>query len=283
MAKINNLCKTVNQIKTMNPDTILTRLWNDYTTQNPSVKKIYELFESEGESVLNDHIAFRTFNDRRINIEVLASPFVKSGYEQRGEYHFEEKKLYARHFEHKTIKTAPRVFISELLTENFSEFLQETVREWINSIPKPLLDPNELLFAGTSWTTPSYEVYNKLREESEYAGWLYVNGFRANHFTVSINSLRKYNTIEKVNQFIKDNGFRMNSSGGEIKGTPQELLQQSSTMSENIPVRFVEGTFEIPGCYYEFAIRYPDTDGKLYSGFIAKSADKIFESTYFKK
>jgi hypothetical protein len=131
--------------------------------------------------------------------------------------------------------------------------------------------------------TPSYEIYNRLREESEYAGWLYVNGFRANHFTVSINSLKKYNTIEKTNQFVKDNGFRMNASGGEIKGTPEELLQQSSTMSENIPLRFQEGIFEIPGCYYEFAIRYPDKDGKLYSGFIAKSADKIFESTDFKK
>jgi hypothetical protein len=46
---------------------------------------------------------------------------------------------------------------------------------------------------------------------------------------------------------------------------------------------FTEGEFDIPGCYYEFARRYPDADGKLYSGFIAKSADKIFESTNFYK
>jgi hypothetical protein len=44
-------------------------------------------------------------------------------------------------------------------------------------------------------------------------------------------------------------------------------------------LKIVEGLKEIPGCYYEFAKRYPDADGKLYSGFIAKSADKIFEST----
>lgn len=267
----------------MNLDLILTRLWQDYTQQNPSVKKICDLFENEGEKVLNDHIAFRTYNDKRIGIEVLARPFIQNGYEEKGEYHFEEKRLYARHFEHKTIKTAPRVFISELLTEDFSEFLQSTVKEWINGIPASLLNSDELLFSGNNWMNPSYEIYNKLREESEYAGWLYVNGFRANHFTVSINSLKKYNSIEKVNKFIKDNGFKMNSSGGEIKGTPEELLQQSSTMSENIPVQFIEGNYEIPGCYYEFAIRYPDTNGKLYSGFIAKSADKIFESTDFKK
>jgi hypothetical protein len=35
----------------------------------------------------------------------------------------------------------------------------------------------------------------------------------------------------------------------------------------------------IPTCYYEFARRYPDADGKIYEGFVAASADKIFEST----
>ena len=73
----------------------------------------------------------------------------------------------------------------------------------------------------------------------------------------------------------------MNDAGGEIKGTPAELLEQSSIKSEMVPVDFKEGTHEIPGCYYEFARRYPDSDGKIYSGFIAKSADKIFESTNF--
>jgi hypothetical protein len=126
-------------------------------------------------------------------------------------------------------------------------------------------------------------VYETLRKESEYAAWVYVYGFRANHFTVSINGLKKYDTIQKVNQFLKDSGFIINSSGGEVKGTPEELLEQSSIMAGILPVKFKEGTFEIPSCYYEFAMRYPDADGKLYSGFIAKSADKIFESTDFYK
>jgi hypothetical protein len=111
-----------------------------------------------------------------------------------------------------------------------------------------------------------------------------VYGFRANHFTVSINSLKKINTIEKVNEFLKENGFVLNSAGGEIKGTKAELLQQSSTLADHVKVEFVDRVASIPACYYEFAQRYPDTDGSLYSGFIAKSADKIFESTdYYKK
>ena len=83
---------------------------------------------------------------------------------------------------------------------------------------------------------------------------------------------------------MKDNGFLMNDSAGEIKGTPDELLQQSSIKSGIVEVDFKEGTYPVPSCYYEFALRYPDRDGNLYLGFIAKSADKIFESTdYYEK
>jgi hypothetical protein len=71
----------------------------------------------------------------------------------------------------------------------------------------------------------------------------------------------------------------MNTSGGEIKGIPQQLLEQSSILADRIPVEFIESTKEITSCYYEFAYRHPMQNGILYSGFIANSADKIFEST----
>lgn len=260
---------------------IFDKLWADYISQNPAAKQVYDLFISQGEEVLNDHIAFRTFNDPRVNIDVMASEFLSAGYEYKGSYNFEEKKLNARHYEHKEFKDAPRVFISELRTEEFSSFLQDKVKEMLDKIPQEYLNNGELIYKGALWGIPSYETYLKLREESEYAAWVYVYGFRANHFTVSINGLKKFTTVEDVNQFIEQNGFKINDSGGRVKGTPQELLEQSSTMAAKIPVEFVEGTYEIPSCYYEFAKRYPDTDGKLYSGFIAKSADKIFESTNF--
>jgi len=260
----------------MKAQAIFDRLWMDYTRQNPSVQMIYDLFRNEHETVINDHIAFRTYDDPRINIDILSRVFVEAGYTYMGDYHFEQKHLYAKHFE---MEGGPRVFISQLITADFSPFLQKTVKEIVDKIPADILKSDELIYSGCVWGTPSYEVYEKLRIESEYAAWLYVNGFMANHFTVSVNGLKKHDTVEKVNQLLKNNGFRINDSGGEIKGTPAELLEQSSIRSEMIQVEFIEGTKEIPGCYYEFAKRYPDSDGKLYSGFIAKSADKIFEST----
>ncbi len=260
---------------------IFDRLWDGYIRQNPSVKLVYDLFTAEGETVINDHIAFRTFRHPDIGVDCLSRVFLANGYRYMGDYHFEAKKLYAKHFEHGSDPRAPRVFISELLTDAFSPFLQATVSGWISRIPASLHGSDELIFAGNLSGPPSFQTYEKLRGESEYAAWLYVNGFCANHFTVSVNHLQKYGSVQQVNTFLKSHGFRINDAGGEIQGTPEELLEQSSIKAGMVPFQFEEGTREIPGCYYEFARRYPDADGKLYSGFIAKSADKIFESTNY--
>jgi hypothetical protein len=260
---------------------IFDHLWQDYSAQNPSVKKIYDLFRKEGEEVVNDHIAFRTIDFPEINIEVLAKPFTSAGYVPKGEYVFTDKHLFARHYEHSDDAKAPRVFISQLILKDCSAYIRETYNELMRLADHSKFDSGDLIFSGALFNPLSYETYNRLREESEYAAWFYVFGFRANHFTVSINYLKKYNEIVKVNELLKNNGFILNTSGGEIKGTPADLLQQSSTMADIVSVNFREGTFDIPSCYYEFAQRYRDSSGKLYSGFNSKSADKIFESTDF--
>jgi hypothetical protein len=262
---------------------IFQKLWDDYTKQNPSVKDVYDLFISHKQKVVNDHIAYRTFNHPKINVDVLGQWFINAGYECKVEYQFEQKHLKAKHYEHKTDKEAPRVFISELITEDFSPFLQEKANEFVDAVSNDLLNSENILYSGSVLKKPSFKVYNQLREESEYAAWLYVYGFRANHFTVSINHLQDFESIQGVNQLLKDNGFKLNTSGGEIKGSPQELLEQSSTIAGAIKYEFEEGIYEIPSCFYEFAKRYKDADGQLFSGFIAKSADKIFESTNFYK
>lgn len=266
----------------MYTEQIFDKLWKEYTERTPSAKKIKDLFESKGNEVFNDHVAFRTFDDERVNIEVLAAPFIEAGYKEFGDYHFEKKKLYAKHYEHSTDKNLPRVFISQLLTKEFSEDLQTSVKKMIDSISEEDLNPLKLVFKGRLWEQPSFDIYEKLQEETEYAAWLYVNGFCSNHFTVDVNKLSSFDSLLEVNQFLKNNNFKMNTSGGEIKGTPTELLEQSSVLADKIPIVFKETTKEITSCYYEFAFRHTMNNGELYSGFIAGSADKIFESTDMK-
>jgi hypothetical protein len=259
-------------------------LWKDYTSFNPHAKKIYDLLlkneqakGSRSNHLINDHVAFRTFKDEKIGLEALAQIFLDMGYEYKNDYHFEQKKLYAKHFEHKSDPHQAKVFISELLTEQFSPLVQKVVKQVSAAIPEKLTTHPEFLWSGRREV--SHETYQKLLEESEYAAWMYVFGFRANHFTVSFNELGAFNDLPDLNTFIKENGFSLNSSGGEVKGSPTELLEQSSTLAGKVKVDFKEGSFEVPACYYEFAKRHKDKDGKLYTGFVAKSADKIFEST----
>lgn len=252
-------------------------IWADYIQMTPQAQKIHNLFIQAGETVINDHIALRTFNHPKLGIRSLAQHFLKYGYKEAPqEYVFKEKKLYARHYEHP--EGLPKIFISELELEKVSPFVRETLSNCVDQIPDAVLSNENFVFSGKHWIT-TYSTYSRLAAESEYASWVYAYGFRPNHFTVSINHLKNFRDITRLNEFIKLNHFKLNSSGGEIKGTPAELLEQSSTMAAEVSVQFGDGVYSIPGCYYEFAKRYPSTNGQLYQGFIAKSADKIFEST----
>jgi hypothetical protein len=137
---------------------------------------------------------------------------------------------------------------------------------------------DNFLYSGTHWQVSSQD-YKSLLAESENAAWMAAWGYRANHFTVSVNHLQNINELADVNTILKNNGFALNTSGGEIKGGEDVCLAQSSTMADKATVQFSDIEMTIPSCFYEFAQRYALADGSLYQGFVAASADKIFEST----
>lgn len=256
---------------------LLDKMWHDYITINPLAQKISDLLTNQGEIIQNDHIALRTFNHPRVNVDVMARPFIEAGYKYGGDYHFTEKKLYAKHYEHSDPKL-PKIFISELKLEEFSESLQKTVNTLIAQIPAGAENHFDFVSIGRPWKV-STQVYNELLKESDYAAWVSAFGYRPNHFTVFINSLKNFSDIHVLNEYLKNQGFKLNASGGEIKGSKEVCLEQSSTLANNIEVSFDDGKLTIPACYYEFAKRYPLPSGQLYQGFVAASADKIFEST----
>ena len=259
----------------MNASALIDKFWEKYTSYTPSAKKIHQLF---GEKITNDHIAFRTLNLPETSIENQKEYLLQYGYQERGQYDFQVKKLKAIHLENED-PAMPKIFLSELLLEQFSLDLQKIFQEIFQNIN---LEGQELFTGGRSWEI-NFQTYNHLANESEYASWLYVWGFCPNHFTVSVNHLNSYQSLEEVNDLVKQNGFLLNESGGEIKGTPEELLEQSSIVADLQKVDFSGTAHDVPSCYYEFARRYEDSNGNIYQGFIAKSADKIFESTNLKK
>lgn len=264
----------------MNVETLLDKMWNDYIVLNKSAQKIVDLFKEKGNEVVNDHIALRTFNHPRTCVDILAKPFIKFGYFENGTYDFEEKKLKAKHYEHPN-KEFPKIFISELLLEEFSSDLQENVNSLIEQVSDETISAFDFTSSGRPWELES-SVYHSLKKESDYAAWLSAIGFKPNHFTVFINKLQSFNEVSELNTFLKEKGFELNASGGEVKGSPEVFLEQSSTLADTIEVEFKDKKEVIPSCYFEFAKRYPMSNGELYQGFVAKSADKIFESTTLK-
>ena len=255
---------------------LFNNIWQNYLEVTPSADKVHQLL-SNGEELINDHVAYRTFNIAKVNIEKISAHLLNLGYKEGGEYHFEAKKLYAKHFEH-TDTNLPKVFISELLVEEFSPRVQEIIEKMVAGIEEAAINAESFLYSVTHWQV-SHQEYLDLLSESEYAAWVAAWGYRANHFTVSINHLANFDSIEAVNEAVKAGGFKLNTTGGEIKGDEGVKLEQSSTMADHVMVEFSDKTVAIPSCFYKFAKRYPMENGELYTGFVAASADKIFEST----
>lgn len=258
---------------------IFNTLWKQYIAINPQADKIQNLLSQRGEIVINDHIALRTFNTSKLGLFRMASAFLDRGYEVKAEYEFKKKKLDAIHLENREDPNLPKVFISELKTELFSENLQSIIAKIDSQIENEQVVQDLFVASGRTWNL-TFEEYIQLLQESEYAAWTAAFGYRANHFTVSLNHLTTFFNLEDLNDFLLQNKFVLNESSGLIKGTPEQFLEQSSTMAAPVNMEFDHSTHIIPGCFYEFAKRYPLPDsGKLYQGFIASSADKIFEST----
>ena len=261
---------------------LFDELWKDYTQRLcPSALKIHDMLY-EGRPLINDHIALRTFGHEKTGLLRLAAHFIALGYVQKGEYHFKAKKLYACHFEHPD-SNYPKVFISELLLKRCSSQLQDTVQDLLEKVEVSLLEESAFLYNGRMWDI-DFNTYKLLENESEYAAWVGAHGFGANHFTISLSHLNNINEIKDINSFLRQAGFSVNTSGGDVKGSPDLYLEQSSTKADTVPVIFNDnerGNIQrmISGGFYEFAKRYPLPTGHLFQGFIEASADKIFEST----
>lgn len=275
-----------------------------YLNRNPTAKAILELVKSaDGEQICYDHLAFRTFGINDHGIESLARFFLDYGYTQREELRFPAKKLKALWFSPPTVPhydsgsgvngPLPRIFISELIVDQLSTEAQEIIKKYINisgcgNKHASLASALGLL----TWKEPLYSEFQTLARESEYAAWTLVNGYALNHVTISTHRLKsQLRNIKNLNQFLEENGFKLNSEGGVLKVSPDGLLRQSSTVADSFSFTFSDGVTEsVPCSYIEFAERLvlphyrdlPNEEVKEFhrrDGFEVGNADKIFEST----
>lgn len=267
---------------------IFDHLWRDYVAITPVAQRVHDKLRARGESFGNDHIALRSFDLEPITLDRVAQPFVDAGYQVTGEYHFEQKRLFAKSYSHPSGRW-PRVFVSHLLTSHFDVSTQTRIAKIVESLdPAALASPEALLMHTPTWAPVALADYEALLEHSEYAAWVAAFGIRANHFTVHANDLESFDDLAALNAFLVDSGERLNGGDQAIQGDPAQGLEQSSTVADEIEWAFAAAASDasqqsvrraIPSCYYEFAWRHATANGELFDGFVTGSADKIFEST----
>ena len=262
----------------MDRDAFFTSLWNQYIRVTPQANDIQTLLISRGERVVNDHVAFRTLDIEGYDLATVSNILASIGYKAFDSYTFPDKMLRANAYSVPGDSRAPKIFFSELIRSE----LDDESRSIIDEIIAPL--EGELTLADLTgsypFAKPTAGQYKKLADISEYAGWLSTMGYQANHFTVSVNSLRTLGSIEEVIDLLIEQNYRLNKVGGYIKGTQKDLLVQASTLADRIHFEFSDGlASDVPSCFYEFAHRFNDSDGQLFQGFVPNNANAIFEST----
>jgi len=297
---------------------VFKRLWAHYTQLVPDVQRLIQAFKTRGEEWTEDHVAYRTLPGEFTGAHILQGLFETLGYTRKDDYFFDAKQLKAfwlcpPDVQGHTRDASPKIFISELIPTRFSSEFQEVIRRLgsqvtasplrrIQQLRDQVKGGNQeaaehmirecvsLLTNLPAWCRPSIRDYEVLKKESEYASWTMLYGHQINHFTVSAHLLQSFQGIRPLADFLeKDLKVPMNHSGGMVKGTPDLLLEQISTMAVEIEYAFQEGVEKVPYGFVEFAYRYPltgkQTDGQwqsYYQGFVTSNADKIFESTFKK-
>jgi hypothetical protein len=295
---------------------VFKRLWKHYTQLVPDVAKLNQAFQARGEEWTEDHVAYRTLPGEFTGAHILQGVFEVLGYTRKDDYFFDAKQLKAfwlcpPDVQGHTRDASPKIFVSELIPTKFSSDFQEVVRRLTSQVTaSPLRRIQQLrdqvkagkqdaadqlikecvtlLTTFPSWNRPSLRDYEVLKKESEYASWTMLYGHQINHFTVSVHLLKTFKGIQELADFLeKDVKVPMNKVGGVVKGTPDLLLEQISTMAVDMEYEFQEGLEKVPYGFVEFAYRYPlagkKPDGQwqsYYQGFVTSNADKIFESTF---
>lgn len=284
---------------------VLGGLMRRYRERVPDVAAILDTMVREGlirdaGEIENDHIAFRSLGVPHLGIASLEKIFLYLGYVRRDPYYFAAKKLNAFWYAPPEAHL-PRIFLSELRVADLPERSRDMVYKYTRAIERDPVDGLDLddaaaidlfLHSG-NWPVPTYEDYQLLAADSEYASWAIYNRYYLNHFTISVHNLPSgYNTVADFNRFLEAHGFVLNDSGGKIKVSPDGGLLQSSTVARMVVAEFAGGQREeIPGSYVEFAERRvlpqfahlpADAVRREHrrEGFEAGNADKIFESTF---
>lgn len=291
---------------------LLDRLWNLYLTRVPYARQYANLVAQKGGAVVNDHIAFRTFNthtgEQPGGIRAMKHILRFLDYKPIETYRFKKKRLNAVHFE-SIHDNLPKIFVSQLEVDEFPDWAQHLIKRSVADTPYLISDRSlELLalleskgeipeiaadalvvdlvqYFRRPWPVPRKEDVLKLNDVSQYAAWTLLHGNSVNHFTAFINKqqVREWPDLKTTCKALEEAGIPMKEG---IEGQEGSKLQQSATQAvkEDVEVLGDDGIEKIRWtyAYYELAERgYIEEAGskKLFQGFLGEQAAHLFDMT----
>jgi hypothetical protein len=291
---------------------LLEKLWANYCQRVEYARRYRDLVKQKGGRVVNDHIAFRTFNTNTgelpAGIEGIARLITPLGYQAAGSYEFPDKHLTARHYQHDD-PLLPKIFVSQLEVDRLpaetarlinaaiadGRNLLDTDTQAVLRYPATMLEENcqglvERLYQYITelpWSPPPRDTVIAVNKASQYGAWTLLHGNNVNHFTAYINEqqVRDWPDIEATVAGLRDAGIPMKA---EIEGQPGSKLRQTATeaVDEECTVREPDGRLgklKWSYAYYELAQRgdVPGPDGKptRFQGFLGPQATHLFEMT----
>lgn len=291
---------------------LLDSLWAQYVSRVSYAKKYVELVVEKGGKVVNDHIAFRTFNthtgEQPEGIRAIKHILNYLDYKPVATYDFKKKKLTAFHFEHPD-EMFPKIFVSQLEVDQLPDWAQQIIHDAVVDTPYILSDNSiELLghlkkdgqipklaadalvedltqYFRRPWHAPKKEDVLQLNDVSQYAAWTLLHGNSVNHFTAFINyqDVKEWPDLETTCKALEAAGVPMKEA---IEGEKGSKLQQSATQAvkEDVEVIGEDGPEMIcwTYAYYELAERgFIEENGarKMFSGFLGEQATHLFDMT----
>ncbi|WP_319499560.1 DUF1338 domain-containing protein [uncultured Draconibacterium sp.] len=291
---------------------LLTRLWVMYLDRVSYAREYQRLVIDKGGSVVNDHIAFRTFNthtgEQPEGIRAIKHIISCLEYVPVEKYNFKKKKLNAVHFEHPD-PMFPKLFVSQLEVEELPEWAQQIIKNTVKETPYLLSDESIALLATLKekgelprvagemlvndlaqyfrrpWNVPNKDDVLKVNDVSQYAAWVLLHGNAVNHFTAFVNyqNVSEWPDLESTCKGMADAGIPMKES---LEGEKGSKLQQSATLAvkEEVEVKGDDGIEKMPWtyAYYELAERglvIENGEEKLFSGFLGEQARHLFDMT----
>lgn len=291
---------------------LFNRLWVQYIDRVPYAKMYSDLVTQKGGNVVNDHIAFRTFNthtgEQPEGIRAIKHILNFLEYKPVTKYKFTKMNLTATHFEHPDEKF-PKIFVSQLEVDQLPDWAQLLIHETVKDTRYLLSDKSigmlNLLkengnlpveaadfilddlvqYFRRPWNIPEKSDVLKLNDISQYGAWVLLHGNAVNHFTAFINeqNVADWPDLETTCKALLQAGIPMKE---DIEGEKGSKLRQSSTLAikEGVKVKGENGIEKIiwTYAYYELAQRgiiEQNGEQKLFNGFLGEQATHLFDMT----